>query len=277
MKFALTAVPERYVLPGRPSAGTAPLDAYKQTQFLLGEDLALLERAMNLQLAIVRENKKARSAAAAAVLSLWSRTFSLLSGACELMSAGSYIACPPLLRAALDGVAAQRSLTAGAFDEYRRWFEDAVSQAPQHQALAFDLGRYRAGSVLAEDEALAAVYRLLTDLSIPHFGSTALQVSPDSNLQKMSMAFADNAFHLGWAELTSGWLLLLAGSQLSLLVEQNALLVNDASRREIGTITAKVRSTIESPRRCRVEEIDGRFLFHNFRRAASGQPRRVIL
>jgi len=36
-------------------------------------------------------------------------------------------------------------------------------------------------------------------------------------------------------------------------------------------------SALGNGRRCYVEEVDGRFLFHNFRRTASGSPKRVLL
>ena len=278
MKFALTAFPGRYALPGRPpNASPSALDAHKQTQFLLGDDLGLFERAMNSQLGIVAENKKARTVGAAAIVSLWSRTFSHLADGCALLCTGSYISCPPLLRTALDCVAVQRALNAGGFAEYEEWFAGAVSQAKEHQALAFDLGRFRAASVLAEDDRLGATYRLLTDLSMPHFGSIALQVGPESGLEKIVMSFADSAFHLGWAELTVGWLLMLADAQLRTLGEQDALPLSDDARRGIEQLSTEVTAAMSSARRCHVEEVEGRFLFQNFRRTASGQPKRVML
>ncbi|KKL68225.1 hypothetical protein LCGC14_2127120, partial [marine sediment metagenome] len=83
-----------------------------------------------------------------------------------------------------------------------------------HAASYINLGRYRAGSALAQDARLGSTYRFLTDLAMPHFGSTVLQTAPDSSQQKLALAFADNLFHLGWAELVTGWLLLLAGAQI---------------------------------------------------------------
>jgi hypothetical protein len=264
-------------LPARPPANKAGADAAKQTQFLLGPDLALFEQAMNLQLAVLAENRKARTASAAVIVSLWSRVFSQLASTCMNMCSGSYVSCPPLLRAALDYIAAQRSLLDSGFDEYEEWLGAAVSQARDHQALALDLGRYRAGSVLAEDAALGSVYRLLSDLSMPHFGSTALLVAPETGLEKMPIAFGDHAFHLGWAELISGWLLLLADSQIAILDGQEVVTVTDDLQRQIPSLETEIESITSNPRRCRVEEVDGRFLFLNFRRTASGQPRRVML
>jgi len=278
MKFALTSFPRLYTLPSRPSGGSPPaIDAHKQTQFLLGDELALFERAMNLQLRIVSHNSKARTAEAAALFSQWSRAFSHLADACTLLCAGSYVSCPPLLRTALDCIAVQRSLIGDGFAEYEEWFEGAVSQAKEQQALAFELGRYRAGSVLAQDARLGAVYRLLTDLAMPHFGSTALHAGPESGLQRLTIAFADSAFHLGWAQLAAGWLLLLAGAQTETILGSGAFLLSDELTLEAQGLERECTALLARGGRCRVEEIDGRFLFHNFRRTASGQPKRVML
>jgi hypothetical protein len=277
VKFALTTFPERYSLPGRPSASASAIDAHKQTQFLLSEELAVFERAMNLQLAMVGQNKKARTPSAAAILSSWSRAFSHLADACTLVCSGSYGSCPPLLRTALDNVAVQRSLLRDGFAEYEEWFEGAAAQAPEYQALAFSLGRYRAGSVLAEDVRLGALYRLLTDLSMPHFGSTALQVGAESGLQRLTVAFADQAFHLGWAQLVLGWLLTLAAAQIEIVIETDALTITQQERDDAVTVAADIKRQLSDSRRCHVEEVDGRFLFHNFRRTASGQPKRIML
>ena len=277
LRVSLAAFPERYVLPSRPSAAPpAALDAYRQTQFLLGGDLAVFEQAMNLQLDAVAANARARSPEAAALLTFWSRAFSHLADACTLMAGGAYVSCAPLLRSACDCIAAQRSLAAD-FSEYRQWFEGAISQQRERAALAFDLGRFRAGSALAGDERLGAVYRLLTDLSMPHFGSTALQVASDSSLQKLALAFADNAFHLGWAELITGWLLTLAAAQFETVASSGVFAIPDSVRAQHQGIARDTASALEGRRRCYVEDVDGRFLFHNFRRRASGAPKRVML
>jgi len=278
IKVALTAFPERYMLPSKPSA--APLsvqDAYRQTGFLLGEDLVLFERAMNLQLAIVALNAKARTAEAAAMLSFWSRAYSHLADACTLLTLGSYTSCPPLLRSALDCIAVQRGLIRDGFGEYEAWLERAISQSRTHAALAYDLGRYRAASVLADDQRLGPLYRLLTDLTMPHFGATALQTAPDSNLQKLSLSFGDQAFHLAWAELTMGWLLLLCDLQLDTAASCDSIKVSAEATAGITNYARDVEQVLKSRRRCYVEEADGRFLFCNFRRKPGGVPRRVIL
>ena len=282
MRIALTAFPERYDLTQRPTAAPAAVqDAHRQTHFLLGTELALFEQAMNLQIDIVAANAKgasARSPQAAALLGLWSRVFSYLADACTLMSRGSYASCPPLLRTACDCVAAQRSLLTDQFADYLEWLPAALGQDRQHTALAIELGRFRAGSVLAQDERLGTVYRFLTDLSMPHFGATTLQTAPDSNLQNLRLAFADCAFHLGWAELVLGWLLTLAGAQLETSLGAGLFSISDEARATYEHLQEDLRAAAANPRRCHAEELpDGRRLLHNFRRAGSGAPRRLVL
>lgn len=279
MRIALTVFPERYDLPARqPAALPTVQDAHRQTHFLLGTELGLFERAMNLQIDIVAANAKARSPQAAALLAYWSRVFSYLADACTLMSRGSYASCPPLLRTACDCIAAQRSLLADEFSDYLEWLPAAFSQDREHAALAIDLGRFRAGSVLAQDERLGGTYRLLTDLSMPHFGSTALETAPDSNLQKLGLAFADRAFHLGWAELVLGWLLTLAGAQLEASAGCGVFSISDEARAAYGALDRDIRAAVSNPRRCHAEEVaGGRYLLHSFRRAASAAPKRVVL
>jgi len=55
-RVVLSSLPERYSLPARPTASAVVQDAHRQTGFLLGQELATFESAMNLQLRIVAEN-----------------------------------------------------------------------------------------------------------------------------------------------------------------------------------------------------------------------------
>lgn len=278
-RIAPYSFPERYELPGQPAAAPLPLrDAHRQTHFLLASDLALFERAMNLQLAIVAAAAKRRTPEAAALLGFWSRTFSYLADGCALLSRAAYPSCPPLLRAACDCVAAQRSLIADGFAEYGQWLVSALAKDREHAASSVDLGRYRAGSALAQDKRLGSAYRLLTDLAMPHFGGTLLQVGPDSNQQKLALSFADGAFHLGWAELIAGWLLLLAGTQVETALSAKRFEAGGAIQDDARRLGGEIEEALANPRRCRSEELeDGRRLIHNFRRAASGAPKRVLL
>ena len=278
LRFVLAAFPERYSLPARPGSATAAVqDAHRQTNFLLPDELFLFERAMNVQLQAVAANAKLRTPQAAGLFTLWSRTFSHLADACALTVQASYASAAPLLRAALDCIAAQRSMIADGFAEYEEWHAGAVTQARERHALAFDIGRFRAASVLAQDERLGLLYRLLSDLAMPHFGSSTLLVAPDTNQQRISAGFADNAFHLGWAELITGWLLELAAAQVGTILSTDVLKLSKTLRSDCEAAVRDIAAMLGGGRRCYVEPEEDRFLFHNFRRTATGQPRRIIL
>jgi hypothetical protein len=277
-RVLIGGLPERYALPARPPAApVAARDAHRQTTFLLGAELGAFEAAMNVQLRIVAANSKARGAPAAALFSLWSRTFDHLADACTLMASGSYASCPPLLRAALDCLAAQRSMVEDRFEQYSEWFSAAISQDRQENALAIDPGHFRAASVLIEDKELGALYRLFSDLTMPHVGATLFLVAPEMNLQKASVGFADSSFHLAWAELITGWLLRLASLQIEIASTSGLLAVDKTLKMDSESVQREIRTALDNKRRCHVEVIDGRYFFRNFRRTPSGQPKRVIL
>jgi hypothetical protein len=276
-RVVLSSLPERYSLPARPTASAVVQDAHRQTGFLLGQELATFDSAMNLQLRIVAENTKARGPRAAAMFTLGSRAFSHLADACTLMTYGSYASCTTLLRTALEFIAVERSLIAGRFADYEEWFAYAVSPDRRDAALAIETGRYKAASALIADERLGTLYRLMMDLSMPHFGSTVLLTAPETGLQKIAPSFADGAFHLGWAELITGWLLLLAREQLAAAIESGVFTLSETLASDCQAIQRDIRAALGNKRRCNVEERDGRFLFHNFRRGPAGQPKRVAL
>ena len=96
-------------------------------------------------------------------------------------------------------------------------------------------------------------------------------------LEKFARSFADAAFPLVCAELITGWLLLLAGEQLAAAVESGVFALSETLAADCEAIQRDIRAALGNKRRCHVEETDGRFLFHNFRRATSGQPKRVAL
>ncbi len=278
LRFRLEAFPERYSLPPRPTSATAAvLDAHRQTNFLLPDDLFLFERVMNVQLQVVAANAKARSPQAAGLFTMWSRAFSYLADACSLTVRASYSSAAPLLRAALDCIAVQRSLISDGFAEYEEWFAGAVTRTKERTAIAYDMGRFRAASALADDERLGMLYRLLSDLSLPHFGPSTLLIAPDTNQQRIAAGFADNAFHLGWAELQRGWLNELAAAQVQTVLETDVFSMKATLQADAKAAIRDVAALIEGSRRCYVAYEDGHFVFHKFRRTATGQQRRIIL
>ena len=233
---------------------------------------------MNLQLSIVAANAKMRSADAAALLAFWSRTFSHLADACTLMaraptprarpcSAPPSTASPPSARSSRT---ASRSTRSGSHRAGAR----TASTPPRTStsAASAPARSWRRTSGSAAPTACSWTSRCRT--SAPRCSWRR----PESSLQKLALAFGDSAFHLGLAELVSGWLLLLAGAQTEAALSGPFVEPAHPLREEAARLRNQTEEALASPRRCRAEELpDGRRLIHNFRRAVSGAPRRVLL
>jgi hypothetical protein len=278
------ASPEEYVLPTRAEAGVAQ-DAFRQTEFVLGGDLDLFARAMNLQLRIAKETfpfSRNRTHELTAIAGLWSRAYLYLSDALLLAMRGAYASTLPLVRAAAECIAAQEGLRAGEMALYRQWLATTLQPDDRFKAFEFELGRYFAGEVLASDATLRAVYRPVADLGRPSFGATILQSGPESNMRQVQLSFADTSFHQGFTELTVGWLIALAARQVRVLVDAEDIVpVSAEVRAEYERLQTEVNASLARDDRCRIEEVtDGntrRYLVHNFRRQGSGSPKKLIL
>lgn len=270
-------VSQGYELPPRPPGPAAVQDAYRQSFFLLGEELETFRRGMALQVEMAAALAKVRTPEAAIVLGLWSRCFSCLADACRLMLWGSYASCPPLVKTACDMVAAQRGLLASGFQEWHAWLESWPAQDRERAALGLEMGRYRSSAAIAADGRLSAVYRAAAELSQPHFGATLLQVGPEVALDHLPIAFADCAFHLGWAELVMGWLLRLSQLQAETVATADLVALPGHVASEVAELASQIEQVLARPDRCRIEDAGGRLLVVNFRRKAGGQPRRVLL
>lgn len=270
-------LPDRYELPQRPGVGAAAFqDAYRQSQFLLQQDIRLFEQAMRQQLAVARQLSRVREHQARAILMLCSRVYAYLEDAFSLLLTGRYASCHPLLKSGRECLAAQQALMADGFRAYRRWLDNAVRQSREVAALDFDRGEPE-GTLLSENGAQGSTYRLASLLASPDFGGATLQTGPETSPQRLSLAFADTSFHLGWAELISGWSLALARDQLNLslgccLFQPDGEMLTDSDR-----LQADINAALNSPQRCHAEETSGRFLIRNFRRGPTAAPRRILL
>lgn len=277
--------PERYHLPGKPEgAPPSEQDSYRQTSFLLGQDLRLFEEGMNLQLRIVSDASPSafRKHPYAALMGLWSRTFLALADTCLLATRGSYASCPSLVRAACEYIAAQHQLHSSEMELFLEWLAGNLKPNEAHKAVEFSLGRYFAGETLATDERLRQVYRPASELGRPNFGATLLEVGPESNNLRLALTFGDTTFHIGWAELVLGWLLALCERQLAVAVHaQDVFPIHEDRHESYVDFARRVDRALSRPDRCSIEEIEEenykRYLVHNFRRAPSGAPKKILL
>jgi hypothetical protein len=277
--------PDAYRPAQKPEAGDPAADAFRQAQFVLGEDLALFSEAMELQLRLLRDSSHSRfrNHTYAGIVALWSRAYRYLADMVTLTSRGSYASTIPLARTACEAIAAEEALRAGEADEHNIWLSGTLRPSEEHRAFEFELGRYFSGQTLADDPVLRSVYRPASDLGRPNFGATLLQVAPESNNVRLAISFADVSFHLGWAEVTLGWALALAARQLRVIVQAEPLFgVTDETRSAFADLQRRVDAALTRDDRCFIEEVvepdnTRRYLVHNFRRQPGGTPKKIVL
>jgi len=278
--------PERFELPSKPDASAPPaaLDAYRQTSFVLGEDLRLLSDGMNLQLRVVSDSSHSRyrTHVYAAVMGMWSRAYAAIADAALLITRGSYASVPNLVRSACELTAAQHQLVHQETAEFIGWMLDHLKPEDEHKSFDVGLGHYFAGTTLAADDRLRVVYRAASDFGRPNFGATLLLVGPESNNARLAYTFADATFHVAWAEIELGWLLRLCERQVAVAVHMpDVLNITPESHGAYAQYASRVESLLTNPSRAYVEEVEQdnfkRWLVHNFRRQPSGAPKKYLL
>jgi len=214
---------------------------------------------MNVQLGIVRDaaHSTFRKHPYAAMMGLWSRTFSALSDVCLLSTRASYESCAPLIRSACEFVAAQHQLHAGEMDQFLNWLAGSLTPNESHKAIDIGMGRYFAGETLAADARLRGVYRPASELGRPNFGATLIEVGPESNNVRLALTFADTTFHVGWAELVLGWLLALCERQLAVVAHANDVFpIHEDTHQAYADFARRVGEALSRSDRCRIEEIE---------------------
>ena len=279
--------PQRYRLPGKPDDGASitAQDAYRQTQFVLGGDLRLVAEGMDLQLRILNDSahSRYRTHTYAAIVSTWSRAYTATADACLLVTRGSYGSVPNLVRSACELIAAEYQLHHEEMPEFVGWLLGHLKPDEEHKAFDVGLGHYFAGTTLAADQQLRAVYRAASDLGRPNFGATLLGIGPESNNTRLAYTFDDASFHVGWAEIELGWLLRLCERQLAVAAHMRDVLnITDETHAAVATYARRVQDTLDNKSRARIEEVDSpdgikRWLIHNFRRQSSAAPKKYLL
>ncbi|MGE0228223.1 MAG: hypothetical protein AB7I38_08340 [Dehalococcoidia bacterium] len=278
-------VPDGWTLPGKPVGLTAAAeDAWRQSGFLLAEDLRLLGADLDLQVRLAGAGYRAsaRNMRMAAFASLWSRAFSCTSDAVGLIRRGAYQSALPLLRQAVEHVAAQSQLVSE-LDEFRVWAHRAYARHAESRSEEIGLGHYFAGEAIAHDEDFRVIYRGASDLGRPNFGPTALFVANEASHIRYPLNFADEAFHLGWGELLFGWALRIGVKQLHFgMHARDSFPAPDALRERVVAHVREAEAHLSDDARCRLEEyVDGekrrRHLLVQFRRMPPDAAKRLLL
>ncbi len=274
-----------WALPGKPEGlDDVEEDAWRQTGFVCAEEWRLLEANLHIQARVAAAGYQmtARTMTMAAYASLWSRAFLLVSDAAALIRRGAYQSAIPLLRNAVELVAAQHGVT-GEMDEWRRWTHEAYGRHEPTRSIEVGLGQYFSGESIASDPHLRLIYRAASDLSRPNFGPTALFVAEGASHERYPLVFADRAFHLGWAQLLLGWALRIGVAQLheALHLAQHFPAGADLRAEAVAHVRA-AEATLDATGRCHIEEWEDprgrrRTILAEFRRKPSDAPTRILL
>lgn len=267
----------------RPAAGTPGADAHRQIGFVLGNEveLVLLGLEAEGEVAAASAGAKFRTQVTASSLAMWSRSWLSRLEALHAVQGGNYTAAMPLLRSAADYEAASVALVGVSRDEWQAFVDGAgIALAPAEHATEFTMHPFRSAESLAAVPALGEVYRVATDLALPHFGTTLLLAGSESTAERLAVTFGDRDFHLGLAEIAVGLLLTLGVVRVETLVAHADVFAPRADA-ALETFASGARRAIERQDRCRVTglDVDGvrRHLIINWRRTPGAAPKRMLL
>lgn len=278
-------VPDGWTLPGKPEGLSADAeDAWRQSGFVLADDLRLIAANLDLQTRIAASGRTpaARTMTMAAIASLWSRALTTTSDAAGLVRRGAYQSAVPLVRQAVELVAGQQGLGAD-LDEFKRWAHGAYGRHAEAKAEDVGLGHYFSGESIAADEHLRLIYRAASDLSRPNFGPTALFVAEGATHERYPLIFGDQAFHFGWGQLLLGWLLRIGVGQLHLAMHaRDHFPAAPELRDEVVAHVRDAERALAATDRCRIEQYEdadgrSRHLLVQFRRQPSDAAKRILI
>jgi hypothetical protein len=268
----------------RPPAGAAgAADSYRQAGFLFGNEIDLLLEGFMIEgsVAAASAAPRYRTQLMAGVMGLWSRGWLCRLEALHAAEWGNYAAAIPLIRAAADATAAEALLLETGGAEWSEWVEGGgIALASADHATEYRLHAFRAAEILAAHPRLGPLYRVVSDLSMPHFGATLMLAGGDSGPERVAITFGDRDFHFGLVELVFGWLLELSVSQAELLLNHADVFNLDPAPAVDGLVT-RCQAQSAGRDRCRVETVEHqgerRYLVLNWRRAPGGAPKRLLL
>ncbi len=250
-------VPASWKLPGKPAdLDEFADDAWRQTGFFCGEELGLIEAGLGIQARLAGSGytPSARNMTMAAFASLWSRAFLSTSDAVALVRRGGYQSAMPLVRQAVEFIGAERGV-GDEMDEWRRFTHEAYGRHEATRATEIGLGTYFSGESIASDADLRLIYKAASDFGRPNFGPTAVLVANEASHEKYPLVFADQAFHLGWAQLLLGWSLRLNIAQIHLALHLGQYFpATDEVRAEAAEHVRAVEALLGRDGRCRLEE-----------------------
>ena len=258
-------------------------DAFRETSFALPLDLRWLRDAFTLQRKIVEQSygSSFRNRRYASALLFWSRVYSGGIETRALTARASYSAALPLMRATMEWLGAEQAVVGDEQIEFEDWLRDAWSNNAEHHATEIGMGQYMAGQQIAMAPETADAYRAVSELSRPHFGASALLTADGSHDKRFLVNWADEAFHLGWAQLLLGWQIVIQDRQCRFAVGSGLFGVESEDRQGYQRLHRQSQTILDASQRCQAKWIivEGRqrLLIDNYRRQPSGAPKRILL
>ena len=258
-------------------------DALRETGFALALDLQWLRAAFRLQRKVVEQSygSSFRNRRYASALMFWSRVYGAGIEARALTAQASYSSALALLRASMEWLGAEQAVVGEEQVEFEDWLRDAWSNNAEHHATEIGMGQYMAGQQIAMAPETADAYRAVSELSRSHFGASALLTADGSHDKRFLINWADEAFHLGWAQLLLGWLITIQDRQCRFAIGSGLFGVEAEDRQEYQRLHRQSESILQDQRRCRaawvIDQGRQRLLIDGFRRQPSGAPKRILL
>ena len=258
-------------------------DAFRETGFALALDLRWLQDAFALQRKIVEQSygSSFRNRRYASALMFWSRVYGGGIEARALTARASYSSALALLRATMEWLGAEQAVVGEEQVEFEDWLRGAWSTNAEHHATEIGMGQYMAGQQIAMAPETGDAYRAVSELSRSHFGASALLTADGSHDKRFLVNWADEVFHLSWAQLLFGWQITIQDRQCRFAVGSGLFGVESEDRQEYQRLHRQSQAILQDRSRCRGEWIIDagrqRLLIDNFRKQPSGAPKRILL
>ena len=237
---------------------------------------------MNLQLTLVQDAypSQYRTHALAAIMSLWSRAYVCLDDAMLVTTRGSYAGAIPLVRAACELIAAEEGLRAGEHTLYNDWLKTTLRPDERFKAFEFELGRYFAGEVIAAMTRCAA-YRASVELARPFrrlLASGRARIEQQPAGHRLRRRFVSHRVGRDRRRVAARPRSAAGADRHG---RRRHLPRERRAPPRLRECQARVSATLSSQDRGRIEEVDDggehRLIVHNFRRSASGAPKKYLL
>ena len=204
----------------------------------------------------------------------WSRVYGGGLEARALTARASYSAALPLMRATMEWLGAEQAVVGRSRSSSRTGCGRRGRPMPSstRRRLAWAV---HGGSADRDGARDGRCLRAVSELSRPHFGASALLTADGSHDKRFLVNWADEAFHLGWAQLLFGWQIVIQDRQCRFAVGSGLFGVESEDRQEYQRLHRQSQTILEDQRRCRGEWIldqgRQRLLIDNFRRQPSAR------